>query len=442
MLLSLGASAQSFRGGYFLDNYVYGYRINPAQVNEKSFFGIGIGDIDLLNNSNMGMSSLLFNRNNSVVTGLHKSVTADEFIGGLSKNGNNFISLDENINILSVGISNGERMHTVELNVRVMNTDNLPTDLFSFIKKGGTGNFSFGGLYVDLSAMADLAYGYSMRISDNLSVGGRAHLLLGLVNVNLSGENTAISLSEQQIKVTPNVDLKASGLLNIGTTADGAIDPSGIGISKNPIGGFGASLDLGVDYKSDFGLEAMFSITDLGLISWKNNFSASSSFEFSFEGLQNVNPLDSEALANQIGSLTDDLVGGIMPKIGQGKSSASFMPFNIAAGARYFMPFYDKLSVGALMTYHNAKYASWFDARLGATVTPINLVSISANAGAGTFGPVCGAALNLHLGPVNLHAGIDGFFGKYGKISGVPIPLKKFMENVNVGLCFTFGGKK
>ena len=75
MLLSLGASAQSFRGGYFLDNYVYGYRINPAQVNEKSFFGIGIGDIDLLNNSNLGMSSLLFNKNNSVVTGLHKSVT-------------------------------------------------------------------------------------------------------------------------------------------------------------------------------------------------------------------------------------------------------------------------------------------------------------------------------------------------------------------------------
>ena len=103
ILCSLGASAQSFRSGYFLDNYVYGYRINPAQVNDRLSIGLLIDNFDLQNASSMGVSSFLYpnpDGSNSLVTGLNKAIPTETFLKGLKKH--NFISLDENINIFSL----------------------------------------------------------------------------------------------------------------------------------------------------------------------------------------------------------------------------------------------------------------------------------------------------------------------------------------------------
>ena len=434
-LLSLGASAQSFRSGYFLDNDVYGYRINPAQVNEKSFLSIGLGNIDLQNRANFGVGTFLFPTDNgSIVTGLNKAVSADTFLGGLKEN--NFLDLDESINILSFGIANGERMHTVELNLRIQGTVNLPYDLFSFAKKGGAGTFNIGGLFANVNTIADLAYGYSMNITDNLSVGGRLHALLGVVNVNLNTNGSALTLSDSRITVNPDVDLLVSGPLSVSTDADGSIDLNSIAAdTKQIVGGFGASLDLGVEYKSDFGLDAMISVTDLGIMSWKNTIAANAAGAFDYSG-GNIS-FDGGEMKTDFEQILD--VSKIFSfNVTQGPSSISMLPFNIAAGARYFMPFYDKLSVGALATYHNARYASWFDARVGATISPLRLVSFSSNIGYGTFGPVWGAALNLNLGPINMIAGLDSFIGDLGKISNIPVPLGAFTENAHVGISIVF----
>ena len=436
VLLSLGASAQSFRSGYFLDNYTYGYRINPAQVNDRGFFAIGLGNIDLQNCTNLGISKFLFPKQDGtgLVTGLNKSVSADTFLGGLKQN--NFVSLDENINILSFGIANGERMHSVELNLRVPITLNLPLDIFAFAKTGGTRDFNIAGIYVDVTALADLSYGYSRYITDNLSVGGRLHLLAGAANVNLSGQNTKISLSESKIAVSPNLDLVTSGILGIeaNSTGDG-IDPSKIGINtSSPIGGFGGTIDLGVEYKADFGLDAMFSITDLGFISWKNDFAANASGSFEYTGT--TIGFEGGTIKTDLADLMD--VSKILSfKAGKGTSSASLMPFDIAAGVRYFMPFYDKLSVGALATYHNAKYASWFDTRVGATITPARILSLSGNIGYGSFGGTWGAGLNLHLGPINLLVGADSFLGRMGRIANITVPIDPVQVNLHAGLCIT-----
>jgi hypothetical protein len=229
----------------------------------------------------------------------------------------------------------------------------------------------------------------------------------------------------------------ASGLLNVEPSSTSVIDFSKIGQlnTKSPIGGFGASLDLGVQYKSDFGLEAMFSVTDLGMISWQNNFAANASASFDYTGA---------TIGFDGGSVTTDLADILdVSKIlkwdsGKGTPGMAMMPFNIAAGARYFMPFYDKLSVGALATYHNAKCASWFDARLGATITPARIISLTGNIGYGSLGATWGTALDLHLGPINLLVGVDSFLGKYGTLAGIPVPLKGFPMNAHVGLCITF----
>lgn len=438
LLLSLNASAQSFRSGYFLDNNVYGYRINPAQVNDRSFAGLVISNIDLQNNANMGMASFLFPSGGKLVTGLNKSVSADTFLGGLKDS--NYLSLDESINLLSLGFSNGESMHTIELNARVMNTDCLPRDLFALLKKGGTGSYNLGGLMVDLSALSDLSYGYSRRINDMISVGGRVHLLLGMVNVNAATEAANVTLSEDRISITPDISFKGSGLIKIPADGSGNLDLSNIGFSGSPMGGFGASVDLGAEFRPIEGLEAMVSVTDLGFISWNNAIAARSASSFNYSG--GTIGFEGGTVKTDFEDMLANLKSLLNFKSAEGNGGGAMMPFNLAAGVKYKMPFYNRLSAGFLGTYHNARLASWYDLRLGATITPVDLISASANIGYGTFGPTWGAALNAHLGPVNLMLGTDSFIGKMGKINSISVPLGGFVENVHLGIVITFGRKK
>lgn len=446
-MLSIGASAQSFRSGYFLDNYTYGYRINPAQVNDRSFAAIGLGNIDLFNTTNIGVSSILLpnKEKDGLVTGFSGQYTADEFLGGLHKD--NFLDMNESINLLTIGISNGKRMHTVELNVNSSIRANLPRDLFALAKVGGNHSYDLSNLGLNAAVVADLSYGYSMYITESLSIGARLHLLAGGANVGLSCNGAAISL-EGNPSISPNLEVVAAGVPQI-TAEDiqNIIDNPNAAYAlntKSPIGGYGAALDLGAELHLPVGLDAMVSVTNIGAIAWK------------FTGIKssgNINVRTDLLSKIKIGEDTpeigiDDIVdmsGWKDEAVPAGTTRTSMTPFNIAAGARYYMPFYKGLSVGFLGTYHmvpDASYASWYDLRLGATITPARIISATGNIGYGTFGPNFGGALNLHLGPINLHAGLDGYMGKIGKIKNISFPTGSLMTDVHVGLSLTFGRPK
>ena len=435
LLCTVGASAQSFRSGYFLDNYVYGYRINPAQMGQKSFLGVAIGNIDLQNNGTIGAASLLFPNGTSVVTGLNKAVSADKFLGGLKEN--NALSFDESLNIFSLGIVKNNNMFTVELNARALAGVKIPHELFAFAKKGGTGvTYDLGGLGVGASAFGDLAVGYARAIRDMFSFGARVHVLIGLADVYAGTNPSVVNLGESSISVKPDVGLNFSGLPTIAPGTGNSLDFSKIGFNGSPMGGFGAALDLGVEFKPFPGFEAMLAVNDLGFISWNNNFSGAVKGDFSFSGGSIA--LEGGEFKTDFDGILDKLMDSFRLEASQNGKSMSGMPFNVAAGAKYKMPFYDRLSAGVLATYHNSAYIPWFDARLGVTITPVDLIGLSANIGTGTFGPTFGAALDAHLGPVNILFGLDSFIGKAGKFSGIPIPLNAFMANVHAGIAFTF----
>lgn len=436
LLCTLGASAQSFRSGYFLDNYVYGYRINPAQMSQKSFLGVAIGNIDLQNNGNIGAASLLFPNGNSIVTGLNKAVSADQFLGGLKDK--NSLSFDESINIFSLGIVKEEQMITAEINVRALAGVSIPKDLFAFAKKGGAGvTYDLGGLGAGVSAFADINFGYTRKLGDMLSVGGRVHVLLGLADLYAGTNPSPVNLGANSISVKPDVALDFSGLMTFQPAASGKITDFGaIGFNGSPVGGFGAALDLGVQFNPFPGFEAMVAVNDLGFISWNNSFSGGIKGDFTFSG--GAISLEGGEIKTDLTGLVDKLTDSFKIVTNTAGSRMSSMPFNVAAGAKYKMPFYDKLSVGALATYHNSAYNPWFDARLGVTITPVSLIGLSANIGTGTFGPTFGAALDAHLGPVNILLGLDSFMGKAGKYSGIPIPLNQFLANIHAGIAFTF----
>lgn len=432
LLLCAGASAQSMRSGYFLDYNMYGYRINPAQVNDKSFAGgLLLSNNCLLNSGNVGMGNFLFPKNGKLVTGLNKAVSSSEFLGNLPQEIN--FSLDESFNVFTLGLVRGDTQHTAEINVRTLGSIGLPKQLFAFLKDGGTQTYDISGVNANIGALADLTYGYAKRINSTLSVGGRAHILVGTANVQAFTDNSTVALTPTQSSLNTSITLQSSGLVKFGTDSKGNLNSVAMG---SAIGGFGLSLDLGVEYKPIDGLNLMLSVTDLGFISWNNDVNLTASGSVSYNG--GTIAFQDGTLKTDIDSVVDKLTGALAFKNNSSQSSISAIPFNLALGARYTLPSLQMLSFGLLGTYHNAGPASGYDLRAGVTATPSRLISATVNAGFGSYGPSLGGALNLHLGPINFFVGGETYMGAMGKLNGITIPLTGFMSNVNSGLVFTF----
>ena len=434
MLFSLGSSAQSFRSGFFLENYVYGYRINPAQVNDRSHVGLLIDNIDLQNASSIGVSSFLYpnpDGSKSLVTGLNKAIPTETFLRGIKNH--SFVSADENINIFSLGLSNGRRMHTIEVNTRVSATASLPKSIFTLLKSGQSGTYDFNGVYADATALTDICYGYSTLLNERFSVGGRVHVLVGLANVNLRSKGSSVTMDDKSIVAGASMELNTSGMVGFRTNEEGGVDTRSVFFDPSWFGNIGMTLDVGVQYKSDFGLEAMASITDFGAVSWENKVSAYANGAVEFNGFFG----EGGTIKTDMEDLLD-LNNALDYRIVEGRRGLRMMPCNIAAGARYYMPFWSGLSVGMLHTCHIARASSWYEMRVGATVTPSRILSFTTNLGVGTMGPTWGTALNLHLGPFNFLAGIDSFLGPLGKINSVTFPVNSFVENAHFGIVITF----
>lgn len=440
LLTALSAGAQSFRSGYFLDNYVYGYRINPAQIGPKSFLGLGTGSLDLQNNLNVGMASFMFPTENGMVTGFNKAVSAEKFLGGIP-NGVR-LSLDENINILSLGIAREESMHTFEINLRTTVGFALPHDLFAFLKVGGDKPYDISDLGISAGVIADVSYGFAHTIGDYLTLGGRLHFLAGIADVAAYTANSSITMGSSA-DIKSEIHLQTSGIASLGIDENGNIDPSSLAMTGPYVGGYGGGLDIGIEYEPFYNFRVMASLTEFGVMFRKNTTDLVASTSISYKGTE-ITYNDDGSVKADFEQVLDELKKAIVFQEGTAGNRTDVLPFNAALGLKY-KP-WEFLTLGALGTWHFDSIAPWYEARAGVTVSGGYWVSLSANAGYGSFGPVCGGGLDVHLGPVNIIAGLDTFLGHIGLIKdvqspyfgGIPVPLGGFNMNAHIGLGITF----
>ena len=196
----------------------------------------------------------------------------------------NFFGFHVNWDLFSMykGLNYG--MLTVDYGIKVQSDANFSDGLFNLL---GYGNGAFVGednpirINMDFNMMAyhELAMGYQIKVSDELSVGGKAKLLFGLADVKTDdfsamlvtdADSYALRMKESIAMrfAMPNaVYVDESGKLK----SDG---PFGLGeLFRNP--GFG--LDLAAEYRFDEQFSAVAAVHDLGFIHWgKNNIGLTS----------------------------------------------------------------------------------------------------------------------------------------------------------------------
>lgn len=446
---SINAGAQT-NTAFFLDNYVYGYRLNPAIMSEKGFVGLGVSNIDLGLQSDLGVSAFLYpnEAKNGLVTGLHSSVSAEEFLSKIQDA--NRIGLDAGINIFSAGRRKETKMSNFEINLKANGGAYLPGDFFKFLKCGSQASaYDLSSLSAGASAYLELAYGRAwMTKKQKLTLGYRVKALVGVASIDVNAPTAALTVNANEISANVLANGRmACSALNFGKGADGKLK---LGTDFGNVGpaGYGAAIDFGVKYKPIKSLTITAGISDLGAISWKYNSLAKASGSYSFEGFDNIGvDTDFDAEINNIKSELEK-VFSFSPIEGTA-SAMQMLPFTLNAGVRYRLPIVRFISVGALATYHNDALAPYYDARFGATLTPLSWLSVTANTGKTSTGNVCGAALSVSLLFLNVFASVDAYSGPIGiynidgvsvpMFGGVPFPVDAFRYRANLGLTMQFG---
>lgn len=467
--LCLPLAAQDLNSAYFLDGYKYRHRLNPAFAPTRSYFGLPVvGNISALTQSDMGISTFLYPYNGQLTTFMNGSVSSEEFLSKLKKN--NDLGLDVRTSILSLGIWGENGFSSAELNLKISGGANLPYDLFEFMKNvGNKQSYDISNVDVSAQSYAELAFGHSHSISEQLNIGAKVKFLFGLARANAHVDHMNVQMNGDKWSVSANGNINASvpGLVvptkgetgtaeNPGQSSD--IDFNGITMEPGNIlselqgtMGFGAAIDLGAEYKFDGlleGLNVSAAILDLGFISWgENSFHAATAGEsWEFSGFENIE--FEEGSENSIGSQFEALGNGLAQLVvfreqenSQGRTSMVNCTVNL--GAEYEMPFYRNLSVGFLYSSRIAGPYSRHEGRFSANVNPTKWFGFSTSCGISNYGSTMGAVISIDLPGFGIFAGTDcvlwNFTPPVDAFGGIGVPYGKLNINATIGIVFNVG---
>lgn len=436
---ALAATAQNTYTGYFNDGYLYRHEMNPAISNEQSYVSMPIlGNLNIGARGSFGMKDLLYVRNGQTVTFMNPAVSLKDAMSGFHNK--NRLTTDLRLQILGIGFKTKHSYHTIGIDVR--NTEGLclPGDLFHMAKEGLTNNtYKLDNLNVEANAFAEVSYGYSRKVDENLEVGGKLKILLGLGHANLKSDNTVLTLADDHWDVDANIEgnVNVAGSSFVYDTDDNGYPTKEIkdfDYDTPGLAGVGAALDLGATYKWQdfkFGL----SVLDFGFIKWKNTLKAECKGSFTTDDYTfNVDGDAANNFEDEFERFGDDLADAFTFTGSEGGSNSRMLGATINASAEYTLPMYKKVSFGLLSTTKIMGKHTWTEARISANYAPCNFFSLSLSGVEGTFGPGFGWMINLHPKGFNLFAGMDYLGTPFTKQG---IPAGKSM-NMNLGINFPF----
>lgn len=460
-LLALSCSmpmfSQTFNSGYFADGYKYRHRLNPAFASTRSYFAMpGTGNLSVSTESNMGISTFLYPYEGKLATFMHPSVNADDFLSRLNRN--NIIAVDINTNIFTVGAWGKKGFTTVEMNLRSSTSANMPRDLFDFMKNiGDRSVYNISNFGVRTRNYLEFAIGHAHQVTEHLNIGAKVKLLTGIASADINIDRMELTMNEDKWRVDAQGTLKTSvPTLDIplkqGTDE---LDFSNISFGENlSLGnilsgiGFGAAVDLGAEYRFGGileGLNISAAVLDLGFLTWGNGIKASTGENsWEFTGFDDISfeAGNENSIGQQFDAMLNDLSEMIrMNSNGMGRYS-EMLRCTVNLGAEYEMPFYRKMSVGALYSSRISGAHSKNEGRFFFNLAPAKWFGLSANYGISNFGSSLGAVLSFDFPGIGIFVGSDYIFWDVTAPvvefngMGIGVPYKNMNLNLNFGVTF------
>ena len=452
--------AQDLNSAYFTDGYSYRHDMNPAYGNDNTYFAIPVlGNIGVQTRGTLGVGDIFYSNPyygnpqypgaKKTATFMHPGISVDEALSNFEE-GTNTLIFNMDLPIFSMGWAAFDGYNTIELRSRTHFGLSVPYEFFEFAKNPSNKEYSFTDLGARAWSYAELAFGHSRRIYDNLRVGAKVKVLLGLGYGEFSMNDVHAKLNGDQWllegKARAQVNVKGAKFKEEQDeykTRPGKYNKvNGLDVDGSGLNGFGLGLDLGAIYEFKDcsaewldGLKASIALTDLGFISYGNTIVAESSGNpFVFDGFNTLavtSDSKDKTFDVQKDELSDKLTDFVnLEKKDESGSTTQGLGATLRMGLEYPLPMYDKLSFGFLYTHrYGADLYHWSEGRLSANWAPLNWLDGGINLGFNTFSTEMGWILNLHPKGFNIFMGMDYMMGKTGK-SMIP---------VESNVCFNFG---
>lgn len=450
-------AAQELNSAYFTQDYMFRHDLNPAFGNSQNYVSIPVlGNMNVKMQGNFGLGDVLFK---DPATGkynrtfLHPEVTTAEALKGI-KDGFNRINSDVRLTILSAGFKAWGGYNTIELNERTSVGVKLPGDLFKMARNVENKTYNFD-VYTRAVSFAELAFGHSRQINNDIRVGaklkflfgvGRADLQMKGVNANFEGDTWTIESEKAEATLNMKglvIPEKTKEYKDASRGTYKEVDFDNIDVKSPGISGFGMGLDLGAEWRVIPDLKVSAALVDLGFLSWNTaTLLKQSAGKFTFDGFHEVPVKKTDANGNEVPNTmsdqgdkyADQLSDFVALKnMGEGGSKSGGLVATMNLGAEYTLPMYKPMSFGFLFQQHFGSYA-WTEARLSANWTPLKWLDGGLTLGLGTFGASTGWLINIHPKGFNFFIGMDHILGKMAK-QGIPLSSH---ASVNLGMNITF----
>lgn len=413
---------------------------NPAENASLESGFVRVGEIQSVSRNNIGAASFLFPSGDKLVTGLHSSISADKFLGGLMAVNSLYSQID--YNLVSYGWKGRTGgFHTLEVGARVNYGLSVPKEIFRILKTGTAQSpFDLSSLRAFGNVYGEIAYGYSLPLGDRFSIGGRVKLLAGLNSVDVIARQFALMTNEDCYKLDLDADIDLTNRSKkIGTDSSGYLDYtsfSGKGKLGAPTGG-GLAVDLGFVWKPFDGFSLSASVLDLGGILWYYGNAGTSSGSYSFEGLKGltVEELEADRIMTKLKETGEEVLSVVKPKAVDGCFKLKAIPLNANLKAGYAMPFWKNLSIDASGLYTGYKFcAPYWEARGGLSVDFPGAAHLGLSAGGGACGFVYGVNGSVEFQSFKLYAAFENGVG--GVIPYENTPLKANNKTLLIGLLY------
>ena len=435
-LCGTAVTAQTMNSAYFTGDYKYRHDLNPAYGNEQNYISWpALGNLNVSTHGNFGYGDVVMNNpmfgkgsDKKMTTFLNPYISSSDALSGFSK-GNNRISGNVDITILSAGFKAFGGYNTIELGARTSFGMSLPYELFEFAKNTGNKSYDIGDVTANATAFAQLAFGHSHQIGDKLRIGAKVKFLFGGARADLKMENLKADLTADDKwtvtgKATANVSMKGFTYLE---SEEEYNDPQrgtyrkvdDIDIDGAGLGGFGMAFDLGGIYKINRDWTVSAAVVDLGFINWSNNMQATNrSQSFIFNGFHDtaVKSDHTNSLDNQADKYGDQIAdfANLSDEGDQGSRSTGFGA-TVNVGCEYTLPVYRKLTFGLLSSTRINDDHTWTEGRLSANVAPLKWLDGGINVAVNSYTASMGWVLNIHPKGQNFFIGMDHLLGKTSK---------------------------
>ena len=439
-LLVAGSTTAQMRTSYFMEGSYFRTDMNPALAPTRGYIQLPVaGSLGVsLGNNFLSVDNFIFKSDEGLVTALHNSVSANEFLDRLPKKGN--LTVDFTTNIIGFGAHTKKLFWNFGLGIRSHTELSLKKDMFRALKTLGSGSYDMSGTYFNNTEYAETYIGFAIPLKEWVTFGFRAKGLFGIADISADINTLAANISPNNVSATLIGNMRAnSPILNNRYAAGEPLSFSSL--FRRDVGGIlkgarsaGAAIDLGLEFRlCDDKLRISAAATDIGFIFWNKystvNAMAQGSFSYSGFNFSTGEVIADGAFDAQMSAPTGSYIRRLTCALNVGVEY-NILRNHIAFGLLSHTKFGQSFISTELTASVNFRIGRWLS-------TTFSHTFLNGNA-PGTLG----FALNVHPTGFNLFVGADFLDPRFGFYKNIPIPKSLKSANVYVGVGFNLGPAK